>query len=256
MDFWSTHMKLAPPIQARTDNLPALRQNALLAALPFDALHRWKEHLEPVDMPLGMVLKEQNTLARQAYFPTTAIVSLQYLTSEGQSSETAVIGNDGVVGVCLFMAHAFMPHRAVVENAGQGFRLNAALFKEEFNRAGAVMHLMLGYTQALMKQIEQAAVCNRHHSVDQQLCRWILMRHDRCDGDDLVMTHQLISNLLGVRRESVTQSALKLQKAGLIDYTRGHFKVRDRAGLEHRACECYGVVKRQYDRLHRESIAA
>jgi CRP-like cAMP-binding protein len=249
-------MKLAPPAHTRSEQRPVVQQNALLAAMPLTTLQRWKEQLEPVDMPLGLVLKEQNTLARYAYFPTTAIVSLQYLTREGQSSETAVIGNDGVVGVCLFMAHAFMPHRAVVENAGQGFRLNAALFREEFNRAGAAMHLLLGYTQALMTQIEQASVCNRHHSVDQQLCRWILMRHDRCDGDDLVMTHELISNLLGVRRESVTQSAFKLQKAGLIDYTRGHFTVRDRAALEHRACECYGVVKLQYDRLNVESIAA
>jgi CRP-like cAMP-binding protein len=249
-------MKLAAPTPTCLEPRPVLQQNALLAALPLVTLQRWKEHLEPIDMPLGMVLKEQNTLARHAYFPTTAIVSLQYLTCEGQSSETAVIGNEGVVGICLFMAHAFMPHRAVVENAGQGFRLNAALFREEFNRAGATMHLLLGYTQALMTQIEQASVCNRHHSVDQQLCRWILMRHDRCEGDDLVMTHELISNLLGVRRETVTQSACKLQKAGLIDYTRGHFKVRDRTGLERRACECYVVVKRQYDRLQTESIAA
>jgi CRP-like cAMP-binding protein len=248
---------LAPVnLGARCATQPELRQNALLAALPSATVQRWKDHLEPVDMRLGMVLKEQNTLARHAYFPSTAIVSLQYLTAQGQSSETAVIGNDGVVGICLFMAHGFMPHRAVVANAGLGFRLNAALFREEFYRAGAVMHLLLGYTQALMTQIEQAAVCNRHHSVDQQLCRWILMRHDRCDGDDLVMTHELISQLLGVRRESVTQSAFKLQKAGFIGYTRGHFKVRDRAALEHRACECYGVVKRQYERLNEESIAA
>jgi CRP-like cAMP-binding protein len=233
-----------------------LQHNALLAALPAATLQRWMPHLELVDMRLGLVLKEQNTLARCAYFPTTAIVSLQYLTAEGHSSETAVIGNDGVVGVCLFMAHAFMPHRAVVTNAGWGLRLNAAVFKEEFNRASAVMHGMLGYTQALMTQIEQAAVCNRHHSVEQQLCRWILMRHDRCQGNDMVMTHELISQLLGVRRESVTQSAVKLQKAGLIDYTRGHFHVRDRAALEHRACECYGVVKLQYDRFRTEVMAA
>jgi CRP-like cAMP-binding protein len=183
------------------------------------------------------------------YFPTTAIVSLLYVMENGSSAEIAVVGNEGVVGISLFMGGESTPSRAVVQSAGSGCRLDAAAMMAEFNRGGPVLHLLLRYTQALITQMAQTAVCNRHHSLDQQLCRWLLLSLDRLQGDELIMTQELIANMLGVRREGVTEAALKLQKAGLIRYSRGHITVLDRAGLEARTCECYAVVKREYDRL-------
>jgi CRP-like cAMP-binding protein len=190
------------------------------------------------------------------YFPTTAIVSLLYVMENGASAEIAVVGNEGLVGVSLFMGGETTPSRAVVQSAGQGVRLSARTLKDEFNRAGAVLHLLLRYTQALITQMAQTAVCNRHHSLDQQLCRWMLLSLDRLQGDELVMTQELIANMLGVRREGVTEAALKLQRAGLIRYARGRISVLDRAGLEERTCECYAVVKKEYDRLLPERLAS
>jgi CRP-like cAMP-binding protein len=183
------------------------------------------------------------------YFPTTSIVSLLYVMESGASAEIAVVGHEGLVGVALFMGGGSTPSRAVVQSAGRGYRLAASALKAEFEQAGPVMHLLLRYTQALITQMAQTAACNRHHSVDQQLCRWLLLSLDRLDGDNLVMTQELIANMLGVRREGVTESATKLQKAGLIRYARGRITVLDRAGLERRSCECYAVVKKEYDRL-------
>jgi CRP-like cAMP-binding protein len=225
------------------------RRNLLLAALPDAAFQRWLPHLELMDLPLGHVLYESGTTERNVYFPTSAIVSLLYVMENGDSAEIAVVGNEGLVGISLFMGGNSTPSRAVVQSAGKGFRLNARLMKEEFDRAGPAMHLLLRYTQALITQMSQTAVCNRHHSVDQQLCRWLLLSLDRLSGNELVMTQELIANMLGVRREGVTEAALKLQNAGLIRYARGHIKVLDRAGLEERSCECYEVVKKEYDRL-------
>jgi CRP-like cAMP-binding protein len=189
------------------------------------------------------------------YFPTTAIVSLLYVLENGASAEIAVVGNEGIIGVSLFMGGESTPSRAVVQSAGQGFRLKAKIMKEEFNRAGPVLHLLLRYTQALITQMAQTAVCNRHHTLDQQLCRWLLLSLDRLQGTRLVMTQELIANMLGVRREGVTEAALKLQHAGLISYARGHITVLDRKGLEKRSCECYLVVKKEYDRLLPNKLA-
>jgi CRP-like cAMP-binding protein len=183
------------------------------------------------------------------YFPTTAIVSLLYVMENGASAEIAVVGNEGIVGVSLFMGGETTPSRAVVQSGGRGYRLSAARMKTEFNLAGPVLHLLLRYTQALLTQMAQTAVCNRHHSLDQQLCRWLLLSLDRLNGNELVMTQELIANMLGVRREGVTEGALKLQRAGLIRYSRGHITVLDRSGLETRSCECYAVVKKEYYRL-------
>jgi CRP-like cAMP-binding protein len=224
-------------------------QNHLLGALPPGEVQRWLPLLESVDMPLGSVLYESGGTLSHVYFPTTAIVSLLYVMSNGASAEIAVVGNEGIVGISLFMGGESTPSRAVVQSAGRGFRLNANTMKEEFNRAGAVLHLLLRYTQALITQMAQTAVCNRHHTLDQQLCRWLLLSLDRLDSNQLVMTQELIANMLGVRREGVTEGALKLQRAGLIRYARGHITVLDRAGLENRSCECYSVVKKEYDRL-------
>ena len=199
-------------------------------------------------MPLGDVLYEAGGTLSHVYFPTTAIVSLLYVMESGASAEIAVVGNEGIVGISLFMGGESTPSRAVVQSAGHGFRLASRVIKVEFNRA-PVLHLLLRYTQALITQMSQTAVCNRHHSLDQQLCRWLLLSLDRLSGDELVMTQELIANMLGVRREGVTESALKLQKAGLIRYTRGHITITDRPGLENRCCECYAVVKNEYDRL-------
>lgn len=200
-------------------------------------------------MPLGEVLYESGATLSHVYFPTTAIVSLLYVMEDGASAEIAVVGNEGIVGISLFMGGGSTPSRAVVQSAGLGFRLKARVLKDEFNRAGPVLRLLLRYTQALITQMAQTAVCNRHHSLDQQLCRWLLLSLDRLQGDELVMTQELIANMLGVRREGVTESALKLQTAGLIRYARGRITVLDRAGLELRTCECYAVVKKEYDRL-------
>jgi len=223
-------------------------QNQLLAALPAAELQLWLPQLEWVQLPLGEVLYESGVALQHVYFPTTAIVSLLYVLEDGASAEIAVVGHEGVVGVSLFMGGESTPSRAVVQSAGEGFRLKAAAIKNAFNRA-PVLHLLLRYTQALITQMSQTAVCNRHHSLDQQLCRWLLLSLDRLNGDQLVMTQELIANMLGVRREGVTEAALKLQKAELIRYARGHITVLNRPGLEARSCECYAVVKKEYDRL-------
>ena len=207
-------------------------------------------------MPLGHVLYESGGTLKHVFFPTTAIISLLYVMENGSSAEIAVVGNEGIVGVSLFMGGESTPSRAVVQSAGQGYRLKAQAMKDEFNRAGPVLHLMLRYTQALLTQMAQTAVCNRHHTLDQQLCRWLLVSLDRLQGNQLVMTQELMANMLGVRREGVTASAHKLQVAGLIRYARGRISVLDRRGLEKRSCECYSVVKKEYDRLLPEKIAA
>ncbi|MES2424471.1 MAG: Crp/Fnr family transcriptional regulator [Pseudomonadota bacterium] len=224
-------------------------KNQLLAALPPASLKRWLPHLEPVDLPLGQVLYESGGTLTHVYFPTTAIVSLLYVMENGASAEIAVVGHEGIVGISLFMGGGSTPSRAVVQSAGKGFRLNAQTMKDEFNSCDPVLHLLLRYTQALITQMAQTAVCNRHHALDQQLCRWLLLSLDRLEGNELVMTQELIANMLGVRREGVTEGALKLQKAGMIRYVRGRITVLDRAGLEERTCECYAVVKKEYDRL-------
>ena len=228
---------------------PDPRMNQLLAALPAPEWARWQPLLELVDMPLGKVLYESGATLSHVYFPINSIVSLLYVMENGASAEIAIVGNEGLVGISLFMGGESTPSRALVQSAGQGYRLKAHAMKDEFNRAGPVLHLLLRYTQALITQMTQTAVCNRHHSLDQQLCRWLLLSLDRLDGADLVMTQELIANMLGVRREGVTEGALKLQEAGLIRYHRGHITVLDRPRLEQRTCECYAVVKREYDRL-------
>jgi CRP-like cAMP-binding protein len=230
-------------------NDTGLRRNQLLASLPNEEWTRWSPLLEPVDMPLGAVLYEAGETLPYVYFPTTSIVSLLYVMENGASAEIAVVGNEGVVGISMFMGGESTRSRGVVQSAGSGCRLDAEVLKAEFNRGGPVLHLLLRYTQALITQTAQTAVCNRHHSLDQQLCRWLLLSLDRLQGDELVMTQDLIANMLGVRREGVTEGAVRLQKAGLIRYSRGHITVLDRAGLEARTCECYEVVKREYDRL-------
>jgi CRP-like cAMP-binding protein len=228
----------------------------LLAALPETELQRWQPHLEYVEMRLGEVLYESGDTLAHAYFPTTAIVSLLYVSRDGASTEIAVVGYDGILGVSLFMGGESTPSRAVVQSAGHGFRLRAQLMRDEFGRAGPVFHLLLRYTQALITQMSQTAVCNRHHSLDQQLCRWLLLSLDRLRGYQLDMTQALIGDMLGVRRMGVSESALKLQRAGLIRYSRGRITVLDRRGLEKRSCECYAVVKKEYDRLLPSHIAS
>ena len=232
-------------------DIPSLDRNVnhLLAALPNLVTSRWLAHLEDVELGLGQVLYESGGTLSHVYFPTTAIVSLLYVMENGASAEIAVVGNEGIVGISLFMGGESTPSRAVVQSAGRGLRLKAQILKDEFNQAGPVLHLLLRYTQALITQMAQTAVCNRHHSLDQQLCRWLLLSLDRLQGDELVMTQELIANMLGVRREGVTEGALKLQQAGLIRYARGRITVLDRGGLEKRTCECYAVVKSEYDRL-------
>jgi len=231
------------------------KDNHLLAALPDTEWARWQPQLEWVAMPLGQVLYESGRTLSHVYFPTTAIVSLLYVMENGASAEIAVVGREGVVGISLFMGGESTPSRAVVQSAGEGWRLRASAIKDEFNRSHPVMHLLLRYTQALITQMSQTAVCNRHHSLDQQLCRWLLLSLDRLPGSDLLMTQELIANMLGVRREGVTEAALKLQKMGLIRYARGHITVLDRPGLAARTCECYEVVKKEYDRLLPERMA-
>lgn len=242
-------MKPAQPTRAT----PA--QNHLLAALTAPEQERLFPQLELVPMPLGTVLYESGSHLGHVYFPTTSIVSLLYVMEDGASAEIAVVGNEGLVGVSLFMGGETTPSRAVVQSAGFAYRLAGARLKDEFGRNGSMQHLMLRYTQALLTQMAQTAVCNRHHSVDQQLCRWLLLSLDRLPSNELTMTQELIANMLGVRREGVTEAALKLQRAGLIRYARGHIAVLDRPGLEERSCECYGVVKKEYDRLLPEQVA-
>lgn len=224
-------------------------QNHLLAAIPAAEYERLAPHLESVAMPLGQVLCESGGEMRDVYFPTTCIVSLLYVLRDGASAEIAVVGNEGMVGISVFMGGNTTPSRAVVRSGGHGYRLNAQLLQQEFSRAGPLMSLLLRYTQALITQMTQTAVCNRHHSVEQQLCRALLLSLDRLQSNSLTMTQELIANMLGVRREGVTEAAGNLQRAGLIRYSRGHIDVLDRPGLEKAVCECYGVVKLEFDRL-------
>ena len=226
-----------------------MSENTLLSVLPSSIREHWLPHLEPVEMRLGEVVYEPGATLSHVYFPTTAIVSLLYVLENGESAEIAVVGYEGIVGVSLFMGGKSAPSRAVVQSGGLGIRLKAAILQEQFDQAGPVLHLLLRYTQALLTQMGQTAVCNRHHSLDQQLCRWLLLSLDRLEGNELVMTQELIANMLGVRREGVTECAVRLQRAGLIRYSRGRISVLDRPGLEKRSCECYAVVKREYDRL-------
>jgi CRP-like cAMP-binding protein len=225
------------------------RQNHLLAALPTSDYERLVLHLELIPLRLGDVLYESGDKLRYVYFPTTSIVSLLYVMEDGASAEIAVVGNEGILGISLFMGGETTPSRAVVQSAGYAFRLKAELLKNEFGRFGPTMHLLLRYTQALITQMAQTAVCNRHHSIDQQLCRWLLLSLDRLASNELTMTQELIANMLGVRREGVTEAAGKLQDAGLIRYRRGKITVLNRPGVEARSCECYQVVKTEFDRL-------
>jgi CRP-like cAMP-binding protein len=225
------------------------RQNHLLAALPAVDYTRLLPNLELLPMSLGWVAYESGNEMGHVYFPTTSIVSLLYVMENGSSAEIAIIGNEGLVGISLFMGGETTPNRAVVQSAGYGYRLKAKVLKREFALGRALQHLALRYTQALITQMSQTAVCNRHHTLDQQLCRWLLLSLDRLSGDELEMTQELIANMLGVRREGVTEAAQHLQKAGIIQYRRGHIRVLDRVKMEKRVCECYAVVKKEFDRL-------
>jgi CRP-like cAMP-binding protein len=228
---------------------PNPRDNWLLAALAQAEWDRFATHLQPVTLPLGSVLYDPGTTPSHVFFPTTAIVSLLYVMEDGASAEIAVVGNEGLVGISLFMGGHSTSSQAVVQAAGEGFRLDARVMLQEFNRSGAVMHLLLRYTQALITQMAQTSVCNRHHSLDQQLCRWLLLSLDRLHSNELVMTQELLSHILGVRRASISDAAGRLQKDGLIRYERGRIAVLDRPALEQRSCECYAVVKKEYERL-------
>ena len=225
------------------------KQNHLLAALPEADYARLLPDLELIPMPLGWAVYESGVQMGYLYFPTTSIVSLLYVMESGASAEIAITGNEGLVGVSLFMGGESTPSRAVVQSAGNGYRLKAGILKREFALGGMLQHLSLRYTQALITQMSQTAVCNRHHALDQQLCRWLLLSLDRLQGNELLMTQELIANMLGVRREGVTEAAGKLQAAGVIRYNRGRITVVDRPKLEQRVCECYGVVKKEFDRL-------
>jgi len=224
-------------------------QNHLLAALPAEEFAKIAAHLELVPMPLGKMIYEPNEQLCHAFFPTTCIVSLLYVIDTGASAETAGVGNEGMVGISLFMGGNTTPSSAVVQTAGYAYRLDRRILKQEFERAGLLQGLLLRYTQALMTQMAQTAVCNRHHSVEQQLCRWLLLTLDRLPDNELIMTQELVASLLGVRREGITEAAGNLQRAGFISYRRGHISVLDRAGLEARSCECYKVVKTELNRL-------
>ncbi len=224
-------------------------QNHLLAALPTAEFEPLAVHLELVPLLLGQMLYEPDSQLQHAYFPTTAIVSLHYVMESGASAETAGVGNEGVVGISLFMGGNTTPSSAVVQTAGHAYRLGRRQLMEEFNRAGLLQRLLLRYTQALITQMAQTAVCNRHHTLEQQLCRWLLLTLDRLPTNELIMTQELVASMLGVRREGITEAAGNLQRARLISYRRGHIAVTDRAGLEKHACECYAVVKKELDRL-------
>ncbi len=228
---------------------PHAAQNRLVAVLPVSESARLIPRLEFVKLPLGKALYESGDQLNHVYFPTTAIVSLLYELENGNSAEIAIVGFEGIVGIALFMGGDTMPNRAVVQSAGHAYRLNGKLLKQEFSRAGEFQHLLLRYTLALLSQMAQTAVCNRHHSVDQQLCRWLLLSLDRLPANELSMTQELIANMLGVRREGVTEAAGKLQEAGLSQYSRGRITVLDRPGLEKRVCECYEVVRQEFHRL-------
>ena len=237
-------MGTAPSFASKTP-----RENRLIAALPEEDYRALLPLLDRVSLPLGMALYESGGVQGYVYFPTSSIVSLLYVLADGASAEIAVTGPEGLVGIALFMGGESTPSRAVVQSAGYGYRLKASILKREFALGGQLQHLALRYTQALITQMAQTAVCNRHHSVEQQLCRWLLLSLDRLPTNELVMTQELIANMLGVRREGVTEAAGKLQAAGMINYSRGHITVLDRAKLEKRVCECYAVVKRESDRL-------
>jgi len=230
-------------------------QNHLFHSIPLNEWERLLPHIEKTKLPLGTVLYEPGMKMSHVYFPSTAIVSLLYALENGSSAEIAIVGNEGVVGISIFMGGESTSSRAVVQSAGEGYRIKSSILLEEFNRAGPVLHLLLRYTQALITQMTQTAVCNRHHTLDQQFCRWLLLSLDRLPSNELLMTQELIANMLGVRREGVTEAALKVQKAGLIKYARGHISVLNRLGLEKRTCECYQVVKSEYDRLLPEKMA-
>jgi CRP-like cAMP-binding protein len=228
---------------------PNPKQNHLFAALTAAELKPMRRHLELVEMPLGEVVYESGRALDHVYFPTTSIVSLLYVLENGASAEIAVVGNEGVVGISIFMGGETTPSRGVVQSAGLAFRMPGQVMKDQFNRGGTMQHLMLRYTQTLITQMAQTAVCNRHHSLEQQLCRWLLLSIDRLSAPEIEMTQELIANMLGVRREGVTEAAGKLQKAGVISYRRGHIKVLDRPKLEEMSCECYAVVRRETERL-------
>lgn len=224
-------------------------QNNILAALPSDVQKRIFPYLEETTLPLGKVLYEAGDKMRHVYFPTDSIISLLYVMESGASAEISVVGREGLVGISLFMGGESTSSRAVVQSGGKGFRMPGQKLIDEFNRHGALMSLVLRYTQALITQMAQTAVCNRHHTIDQQLCRWLLLSLDRLPSNHLVMTQELIANMLGVRREGVTEAAGRLQKLGVIEYRRGHIEILDRSQLEKMSCECYAVVKRESDRL-------
>ena len=228
---------------------PTPQQNHLLAALPAEVQERLFPHLELVSLPLGKVMYESGDTLRHVYFPTDSIVSLLYVMEDGASAEISVVGNEGLIGVALFMGGESTPSRAIVQSAGSAYRLLGQRLKDEFNRHGEMQLLLLRYTQSLLTQMAQTAVCNRHHSIDQQLCRWLLLSLDRLPSNRLDMTQELIANMLGVRREGVTEAASKLQRQGVITYQRGHITVQDRPRLEKMCCECYAVVKKETDRL-------
>lgn len=242
-------------LDLHVDTRTLKEQNWLFKSLPTPEWERLLPYIQPFDMPLGLVLSEPGDKMAHLYFPTTAIVSLLYGLENGASAEIAVVGNEGCVGISLFMGGQSTLNSAVVQSAGKSYRINSSAIMEEFGKAGPVMHLFLRYTQALITQMSQTAVCNRHHTLDQQFCRWLLLSLDRLTSNDLVMTQELIANMLGVRREGVTEAALKVQKAGIISYARGHIKVLDRPGLEKRTCECYQVVKTEYERLLPDKLA-
>lgn len=239
------------------DNAPSNpRDNHLLAALPPAQWKRWQQHLEYVELQLGEVLYEPGATLSHAYFPVTAIVSLLYVMENGESAEIAIVGSEGVVGVPLFMGGGSTSSRGLVQSAGAAYRLSATLMKQEFDEGGAVPHLLLRYSQALMTQMVQTAACNKHHSLDQQLCRWLLLSLDRLIGTHMIMTEKLVANMLGVTVRVATAAALKLKTSGLIQYEDGRIQVLDRAAIEKRSCECYAVVKREYDRLLPLPLAA
>ena len=236
------------------------KQNYLLASLSAAELKRLSPHLEPIEMPLGHVIYESGRVLDYVYFPTTCIISLLYVMEDGSSAEIAIVGHEGLVGISLFMGGETTPSSAVVQTAGRAYRLESRLLKEEFNRCGLMQQLLLRYTQALITQMFQTAACNRHHSVEQQLCRWLLLTLDRMPTSVLIMTQELVASMLGVRREGITEAAGKLRHAGFISYRRGQIAVLDRSGLETRACECYAVVKKELSRLlsdvqYRQGIA-
>lgn len=243
-------------VTSETESRDSARMNHLLAALPDEEFNRLNAELEPVSLSLGEVLYESGEQLEFIYFPTTAIVSLLYIMESGSTAEIGMSGNDGLVGIALFMGGSTTPSRAVVQSAGNAFRLRSRVLNDEFSRGGVFQKILLRYTQSLMTQISQTAVCNRLHSIENQLCRWLLINHDLLQSNKLIMTHDLIANMLGVRREGVSIAAAHLQQRGLIEYVRGTITMLDRDALEREACECYRVVKDEYDRLLGKYISA